>query len=151
MSFLNKIKEGFKSGRDELTRQVSRFKNQKFMQGTVAICAYVAMASDGVSPEEKHKMMGFLRTSPELSIFDTNEVIEFFNKIVASYDFDMDIGRGEAMKYIVNLKNQPEAAQLAVRVGIAVGKSDGDFDQYEQNAVTEIIAALSLDAESFGL
>ncbi len=70
-------------------------------------------------------MIMFIKQSPELSVFDTNEVIEFFNKLVTSYEFDADIGKGEAMKYIMALKSQPEAAQLALRVGIAVAKSDG--------------------------
>ena len=63
MSFFDKVKGALNSGRDELTRQVGRFKNKKFMQGTVAVCARIAAASDGVSSEEKQKMMGFLRAS----------------------------------------------------------------------------------------
>lgn len=142
MSFFDKVKGAINSGRDELTRQVGRFKNKKFMQGTVAVCARIAVSSDGVSSEEKQKMMGFLRSSEELKVFDTNEVIEFFNKLVSSFDFDVEIGKGETMKYILALKDQPEAAQLALRVGIAVAKSDGNFDQDEKLASREIAIAL---------
>ena len=105
MSFFDKVKGALNSGREELTRQVGRFKNKKFMQGTVAVCARIAAASDGVSSEEKQKMMGFLRASEELKIFDTNEVIEFFNKLVSSFDFDVEIGKGETMKYILEPHN----------------------------------------------
>ncbi len=73
MSFFDKVKGAINSGRDELTRQVGRFKNKKFMHGTVAVCARIAVSSDGVSSEEKQKMMGFLRSSEELKVFDTNE------------------------------------------------------------------------------
>ena len=151
MSFLNKVKGAFNSGREELTKQVSRFKNKKFMQGTVAVCARIAVSSDGVSADEKQKMIGFLRNSEELKVFDTAEVIEFFNKLVTSFDFDIEVGKGETMKYILALKDQPEAAQLAIRVGIAVGKSDGNFDADEQNAVREIAVALGFDPTIFGL
>jgi len=151
MSFFDKVKGALNSGRDELTRQVGRFKNKKFMQGTVAVCARIAAASDGVSSEEKQKMMGFLRASEELKIFDTNEVIEFFNKLVSSFDFDVEIGKGETMMYILALKDQPEAAQLALRVGIAVGKSDGNFDPDEKAAAREIAVALGFDPAEFGL
>lgn len=78
MSFFDKVKGALTSGREELTRQVGRYKNKKFMQGTVAVCARIAVASDGVSSEEKQKMIGFLRSSEELKVFDTAEVIEFF-------------------------------------------------------------------------
>ncbi|ROR15197.1 tellurite resistance TerB family protein [Erwinia sp. JUb26] len=151
MGFFDKVKGAFNTSRDELTRQVSRFKNKKFMQGTVAVCARIAVASDGVSAEEKQKMIGFLRASDELKVFDTTEVIEFFNKLVTSFDFDIEIGKGETMKYILALKDQPEAAQLALRVGIAVAKSDGNFDPDEQRAVREIAIALGFEPAEFGL
>lgn len=150
MSFFDKVKGAINSGRDELTRQLAVSK-QKFMQGTVAVCARIAVSSDGVSSEEKQKMMGFLRSSEELKVFDTNEVIEFFNKLVSSFDFDVEIGKGETMKYIPALKDQPEAAQLALRVGIAVAKSDGNFDQDEKLASREIAIALGFDPAEFGL
>lgn len=151
MSILNRVKSAFNSGREELTKQVSRFRNRKFMEGTIAVCARIAVSSDGVSAEEKQKMIGFLKSSEELKVFETEEVITFFNKLVTSFDFDMGIGKGETMKYILALKDQPEAAQLAVRVGIAVAKSDGNFDQDEQKAVKEIAAALGFDPAEFGL
>lgn len=151
MGLFNKVKSTLSASRVELVKQVGRFKNKKFMQGTVAVCARIAVSSDGVSAEEKQKMMGFLRSSEEMKVFDTNEVIDFFNKLVSSFDFDMEIGKGETMKYILALKDQPEAAQLAVRVGIAVGKNDGNFDPDEQAATREIIAALGFNAEEFGL
>lgn len=151
MSILNRVKNAFNTGREELTKQVGRFKNRKFMEGTVAVCARIAVSSDGVSAEEKQKMIGFLKSSEELKVFETAEVIEFFNKLVTSFDFDMEIGKGETMKYILALKSQPEAAQLAVRVGIAVAKSDGDFDRDEQTAVREIATALGFEPAEFGL
>ncbi|WP_318370911.1 tellurite resistance TerB family protein [Enterobacter sp.] len=151
MSIFDKVKGALSTGREELTRQVGRFKNKKFMQGTVAVCARIAISSDGVSAEEKQKMMGFLRSSDELKVFDTKEVIDFFNKLVSSFDFDMEIGKGETMKYILALKDQPEAAQLALRVGIAVAKSDGNFDADEQKSAREIAVALGFEPAEFGL
>lgn len=151
MSFFNKIKDTFNTSRAELTKQVGRYKNKKFMQGTVAVCARIAISSDGVSSEEKQKMLGFLRSSDELKVFNTNEIIEFFNKLISSFDFDSEIGKGETMKYILALKDQPEAAQLAIRVGIAVAKSDGDFDEDEKAAVRDIATALGFSPADFGL
>ncbi|MDF7675284.1 tellurite resistance TerB family protein [Neisseriaceae bacterium ESL0693] len=150
MSFFNSIKETLTSGHNELARQVGRFKNKKFMQGTVAVCAYIAVASNGVSTEEKKKMMDFLKSSEELKVFETEEIIEFFNKLLSHFEFDNEIGKGEAMKYILGLP-RPEAAQLALRVGIAVAKSDDDFDVDEQKAVSEIANALGFHPRDFGI
>lgn len=149
MSFLNSIQKALSTGRAELATQVGRFRNRKFMEGTVSVCAYISMASNGASAEEKQKMMSFIQHSDELKVFDTNEVIEFFNKQSASFEFDRDIGKGEALKKIVALKADAGAAQLALRVGVAVAKSDGDFDQAEKQAVREICQALGFDPEEY--
>lgn len=149
MSFFNKVRSAVNAGRTELANQVTRFKNRKFMEGTVAVCAFIAAASNGVSSEEKQKMIGFIKNSDELKVFDTDEVITFFQKIVSGFEFDADIGKGEALKYIVALKDDAGAVQLALRVGVAVAKSDGDFDQDEQAAVKEICLALGLNPLDF--
>lgn len=162
MSFFDKLKsgaehlgqelaKGIAAGRQELSTQVGRFRNRKFLEGTVALCASVAMASNGAGSEEKQKMIGFIKNSPELKVFDTAEVIEFFNKLVSNFDFDKDIGKGEAMKYIARLKDDQDAARLMIRVGIAIGKSDGNFDKDEQNAVREACNALGLNPAEFDL
>lgn len=151
MSFLNKIKGAFDSGRSELQAQVGRFKNKKFMEGTVAVCACISMASNGAGAEEKQKMIQFIQQSPELKVFETKEVIDFFNKLAEGFEFDLDIGKGEAMKFIVRIKDQPDAAQLALRVGIAVAKSDGDFDEHERLMAREICIALGFNPEDYQL
>ncbi len=151
MSFLNKIKGAVLSSAEDLATGVAKFKNRKFMEGTVAVCAVVSMASNGASSDEKQKMIGFIKQSKELSVFDVNEVITFFNKLVDSFAFDIDIGKGEAMKFIVQLKDKPDAAQLALRVGIAVAKSDGDFDVQEQEAAREICTALGFNPADYQL
>ncbi len=55
MSFFDKVKGALTSGRGNLTRQVGRYKNKKFMQGTVAVCARIAVASDGVSSKKNRR------------------------------------------------------------------------------------------------
>lgn len=151
MSFLDKLKNAVSSTRAELTNQVSRFKNKKFMEGTIAVCACISMSSNGASSEEKQKMVQFIQNSPELKVFKTEEVITFFNQLAGNFEFDIEIGKGEAFKYLMALKDQPEAAQLALRVGLAVAKSDGDFDAQEQAMAKEICVALNLDPSAFQL
>ena len=96
-------------------------------------------------------MINFINQSSELKVFDNKEIIDFFNKLADGFSFDLDIGKGEAMKYIARLKDQPDAAQLAVRVGIAVAKSDGDFDDSEKQIVSEVCVVLGLNSSDYQL
>ena len=71
--------------------------------------------------------------------------------MVDGFSFDQDIGKGEAMKYVVLLKDKPESAQLALRVGIAVAKSDGDFDPEERKVACNICAVLGFNPADYQL
>lgn len=149
MDLLGKFGRLLGSAKDELSTQVGRFKNKSFMQGAISVCAYIAFASDGVNAEERQKIADFVRNSDLLKVFRPEEIVEFLNKRLASFEFDMEIGKGEALSYILALKNDPAAAQLALRVGVSVAKSDGDFDEKEKAAVRELCRALALDESGF--
>lgn len=151
MSFLDKVLNKFNAGRKDLADRVGKYKNREFMEGTVAVCACISMASDGGSAEEKQKMIGFIENSPELSVFNTAEIITVFNNLITSYEFDADIGKGEAMKLISRMSGKKEEAQLMLRVAIAIGKSDGDFDPEEQACAREICLALDLTPSDYDL
>lgn len=149
MSIFKTIKDAVNASADELTAQVGRYKNKKFMDATVAICVCISMASNSASEQEKEKMLSFINESPELKVFSKEEILTFFNMLTAKFAIDNEIGKGEAMKYILRLKGQPDAAQLAIRVGIAVAKSDGYFDEMEKESVREICAALYFNPADF--
>jgi tellurite resistance protein TerB len=96
-------------------------------------------------------MLGFLRNSPDLQVFDTNEIIDIYDRLMNSFEFDMEVGKGESNKLILALKSSEEEAQLAIRVGISVAKSDGNFDDLEKATLREIISMLGQNTSAFSL
>ncbi|MBF0227167.1 MAG: tellurite resistance TerB family protein [Desulfobacterales bacterium] len=147
MSFLDWVKQK----KDEISTEIKRFKNADFMEAISAGCAMVAVADGFVSPEEKQKMAGFIKRNDALKIFDMNKVIESFNKYADNFEFDFNIGKGEALKVISKIKKDQGAARLLIQVCIAIGSSDGKFDPSEQKIVKEICHALGLEPKEFGL
>lgn len=148
---LDKLKSALSQGRDALSKEVGRFKNRSFLEAVVSGCALVAAADGTISSEEKQKMADFIKNSDELSVFDMADVIDQFNKVTSKFDFDHSIGEAEALKTIGKLRNDTDAARLMVRVCMAVGSSDGDFDASEQEVVRKIAKELTLDPTDFGL
>lgn len=146
MSFLDKLKEGL----DESVKQFKKFKSKSLMEGTLAACAMVANANGIIKPEEKRKMMGYIQRNEALSVYDTNEVIKVFDKYINDFSFDLEIGKGEALKAIGKIKDKNEA-QLLVRVCCSIGAADGDFDNDEKQCVREICNTLGIDTAQFGL
>ena len=144
------LKDQLTSIQGTLKGEMMRFKNTTLLEGIVAGCATVAYADGVVSPEEKQKMMGFIRQSEALSVYDTNKVIELFNKYMGKYEFDTMSGKAEAMQAIGRVK-KPEEARLVVRLCCVIGAADGNFDDNERAVVTDICRELELNPKDFDL
>lgn len=148
---LSWLKSKFDEVSKSLKDEVTKIKNQTFLEGVIAGCTVVAYADGVVRPEEKQKMMGFLRTNDVLSVFDTGKVIQLFDKTASKYEFDRSIGEMEALAAIGKLRSKPAEARLLVRVCCAIGASDGNFDESEKQAVKKICKELGLDPAEFDL
>jgi tellurite resistance protein TerB len=131
--------------------EVAKFKNKTFLEATVAGCVIVAHADGVVKPEEKQKMIGFIRTHEALSVFDVNEAVAIFEKYAKNFEFDYQIGQANALQAVAKLKGKEAEARLMVRVCCAVGASDGNFDESEKAAVRNICAELGLNPKDFDL
>lgn len=148
---LNWLKTNALAARDTLASEVSKFKNADFMEATVAGCALVAAADGNISSEEKLKMTNFIQNSKELKVFELDKVIASFNAYCKKFDFDQQIGRAEALKSVAKLRSKPDAARLLVRVCIAIGSSDGNFDASERTICRTICNELNLNPADFDL
>ena len=147
MSVMNWIKQQTTN----MQTEIGKFRNKEMMEGIVAGCALVAYADGSASSAEKQKMLGFIKQSETLKVFETDDVIKTFEKYIGKFEFDHGIGRGEALAAIVKMKTKPDQAQLLVRVCIAIGGSDGNFDEHERQSVTTICHELGLDPKNFDL
>lgn len=148
---MNWLQNRAEEARQALLDQVSRFSNRQFMEAIVAGCALVALADGTVSAAEKRKMLGFMRQSDELKAFDPVAVVDYFNSVIAKFDYDFEIGRIEALKVVARMKANPEAANVLVKVCCIIGSSDGNFDTDEKEVVADICRELSIDPAKHGL
>jgi tellurite resistance protein TerB len=134
-----------------LTDQVKKFKNKDFMDAVVAGCAVVAAADGSIDASEKQKMTGYMSRSEELKVFDMSDVISRFNHYAQNIEFDVMIGKQEAIRSIAKFRTKPEIARVIVGVCCAIGAADGDFDQKEKAVVREICQALGLNPVEFNV
>lgn len=148
---LNWLKTNAQVARDTLAAEMTKFKNADFMEACVAGCALVSAADGEISSAEKMKMTGFIQNSKELKVFDLKKVIESFNGYCDKFAFDQQIGRAEALKAVAKVRNKPDAARMLVRVCIAIGGSDGNFDESERNVCRMICTELGLNPADFDL
>lgn len=150
MSFADWLKKNVTEACDALSAEITKFKSRDLLEAVVAGCAMVAYADGDISSEEKQKMNGFLRTSDQLKVFDSGDVIKIFQKYVEKFEFDATIGVGEVMQAVGKFRGKPQA-QLVVRVCCAIGAADGNFDEKERAVVRRMCSELGLNPADFQL
>lgn len=148
---LNWLKDKAAGMSSTLKDEVKKIKNQGFLEGVVAGCTLVAFADGMVRPEEKQKMMGFMRNSDALAVFDSGDIIKLFDKYSSRFEFDRSIGEADALQAVGKVKKNESESRLLVRVCCAVGASDGTFDALEQEAARKICRELGLNPAEFDL
>ena len=148
MSFLDSLKKSVIDAGKSMNSELQKFRSKDLMQAIVACATMIAYADGVVSASEKQKLMGYVRNSEQLSVFDTDKVIESFNQNLSRFEFDSTIAAGEALQKIAVFKGKPEA-HLIVRVCLAIANADGNFDTTEQQALEQICRSLDLDIKSF--
>lgn len=144
MDWLNNQKNSIEAG-------IKQYKNKDLMEAIVAGCALVASADGVVSSEEKQKMAAFISRSEELKVFNMTDVINRFNHYIAGFDFDLLVGKNEALRPISKFKDKPEVGRIIVGVCCAIGSSDGFFDDGEKKVIREICGVVNLDPSIFQL
>ena len=148
MSLFNSIKQSVTNAANSMNSELKKFRSKDLLQAIVAGSTMIAYADGVVTAEEKQKLLGFVRTSEQLSVFESDKVIEFFNQYLTRFDFDATIGAGEALQKISAFKGKPEA-ELIVRVCLAIAKADGNIDAKERQALGQICQSLGLDINNF--
>jgi tellurite resistance protein TerB len=151
MSFWNNIKEKLNEANENLQKNVGQFKNKKFADASMAICALVAAADGDIDADERKKTAGFIMANETLKVFspsDLKEKFDFFcNKLEADYDF----GKIEAIQALGALKGKPDQARACIQLGIIIGGADGEFDADEKQVIKEACNAVGIAPSEFDL
>lgn len=148
--FKGLFKRGEQAASD-LKQGVLKFKNKNFLRASIAGGFMVAAADGSIDPEEKKKLKAFIEHDESLSVFDGGDIVEIFNEFSNHYDFDVDMGKAQALKTISKISGNEEQSKFLIRMIVAIGASDGDFDEDEKTVVRTICAELGLNPAQFEL
>jgi len=144
--FLKRLQEGA----DQLKLEVAKYQNRDFLKACVGCCALIASADGNVDADEKRKTLGFIERNEALKIFDRSDVIQSFNDAVGELEFDFGLGKDGILKNVKKLAGK-DSASTVVRLAIAIGGADGDFDDDEKKVAVEIARELGLNPADFEL
>lgn len=151
MGFWDDLKTKIDDMNEGLKTNISRFKNEKFADSCMAMCAMVAAADGTIDPDERRKTAGFIMANPTLQVFEAPKLQEKFNYFCDKLSQDFDFGKIECMQVLSKLKGKEEQARACIQLGIVIGGADGNFDDSEKKVVKEACGTLGVDPKTFDL
>lgn len=142
----DKLKEQKKNAEES----IMKVTNKEFMQAIVAGCALIAAADGNLELSEKEKMVGFIKGSSVMSLYDMSEVIGEFNKYADVVIADCNAGKKACIDAILKIKNNKEETTQVVRFCSIIASADGSVSEKEQAIIKELAVTLELDPKEFG-
>lgn len=151
MGIFSSALEMFQNLKAGLEQEVAKYNNDAFLREVLAVAAWVSAADGTIDETEKRKILGFITISPELKMFDQSKVVSIFNEYVGFFEFDKNIGVDEVSKLLRASESDVNRRRTVIRLAMAIGSADGDFDDSEKSVVREVCTILSLRPSDFGL
>lgn len=151
-SFVQRAREQIES----MNTDLKKYMNKDFLDAAMAASALITIADGTISREEKQKAIRFVQNNDALKVFDPNDVNRLFKSHLDALDpdnpdTDADIGEMTAFNSVEKVRKKPEQARMVLRLAIAIGGSDGDFDESEQKMASRIARGLGLEPSEFDL
>ena len=129
---------------ERLKQELARHRQRPFLEAAMAACALIASADDEVSFSERARMDAVLESLAELRIFDPHQAVDLFNARLEGLQADRESGRAEAFEAIRRGASEEGAAELLVRICVAISLADGKFVSAERAMLGLICASLNL-------
>ena len=151
MSFWDDVKNTANNVNASLQKNIGQFKNKKFADASMAICALVASADGDIDADERRKTASFIMSNETLKIFSASDLKDKFQFFCDKLEADYDFGKIEAIQALSALKGKPEQARACIQLGLIIGGADGDFDADEKRAIKEACNAVGIAPSEFDL
>lgn len=132
----------------EVKKKAAQFNNATFKEGTMAICALVALADSELEKAERSRIASVILKTEALQVFDVAELKAEFERYCDELSDDFDFAKIGLVQKVGRLKGKPEA-EYAVGIALLVANADGTFEDSEKEVVTEICRRLGLNPADY--
>lgn len=134
----------FRTARETLRNSLSRFRNRQFLDATMAATALVATADGEVTFSELSALDAVLESVQDLQIYDPHIAVDIYKDFADAIANDPEAGRRDAMMAVKKIAGNHDAADLVIRVAVAISKADGELTADERGTINELCAELGV-------
>ncbi len=125
--------------------QITRLSDRQLLGGAMATSALVAMADHRVAMSESLAIQAVLATAELLKGCDRELALDLYTDHIDQLRGDFDAGKRDALEAVRACAGDIEAAELIVRVGIAIAKADSEFSEAEWEMIDDICEAAGIE------
>ncbi len=127
-----------------ITGQALKLRDHVLLEGAMATGALVALADQRLTIEETVAVGAVLENTKTLQLHDPNYALSLYTRHLDAIRSDYAAGREAALKAVALCADDMEAAELIVRIGIAVAKADSEFSPPELEVIEDICTSLAI-------
>lgn len=134
----------FRTARETLRNSLSRIRNRQFLDATMAATALVATADGEVTFSELSALDTVLESVKDLRIYDPHIAVDRYKDFADAIADDPETGRRAAIAAVGKVAGDGDAAELVIRVAVAISKADGELSRQETEAIGDLCGTLGV-------
>jgi len=134
----------FRTARETLRNSLSRIRNRQFLDATMAATALVATADGEVTFSELSALDTVLESIQDLQIYDPHIAVDKYKDFADAIADDPERGRRNAIATVHKVASDADAAELVIRVAVAISKADGELSRQEAKSISDLCETLGV-------
>lgn len=131
--------------------QLSTLEDHTLARAYGAACALIAHADGWPTLDERRRMLGLIRRTPDLGAVGAVTVERAFQEASDWLVQDTDAGERRALMQVMKVAGREREARWLVEACCAIAAADGGYDAEEREVAIRICEALGLSATDFDL
>jgi chromosome partitioning protein len=132
--------------RDPFAAGARRAKEKPFLEAAMATAAFVAATDEVVGLGRRHALDQILDGVERLKAFEVQAAVALFDDYVRHFRSAPDRARGRALKAVSAVSDQPEAAELLLRIAEAMARAEGEVSAEARARIDKIARSLGVAA-----
>ena len=130
---------------DSVQERLRQYQDRGFLKAAMAASALAAYADGTVSLTERYSIDDMLENLERLNLHDPEKAIQILNDYIHALQKDPEPAQAVLIGKLKRISADRDAADLIVKIALAVSYADGHFNYAERMQFAEICETLGVD------
>ena len=130
---------------ESVQERLHQHRDRRFLKAAMAASALAAYADGTVSLTERYSIDDLIANLERLNLHNPEKATQIFNDYIHALQDDPEPAQAVLVGKLKRIAKDREAADLIVKIALAVSYADGHFNYAERMQFAEICEALGLD------